>query len=67
MPTASRLRSSLPWRPACPKTKLAISSPTGEKSDVVHDLLAYLAERMLEMNKQKRQRSGASWAGWRAT
>ena len=24
-----------------------------EKSDVVHDLLAFLAERMLEMNKQK--------------
>jgi hypothetical protein len=23
----------------------------GEKSDVVHDLLAFLAERMLEMNK----------------
>jgi hypothetical protein len=26
-----------------------------ERSDVVHDLLAYLAERMLEMNKQKQQ------------
>ena len=26
-----------------------------EKSDVVHDLLAFLAERMLEMNKQKQQ------------
>jgi len=25
-----------------------------KKSDVVHDLLAHLAERMLEMNKQKR-------------
>ena len=24
-----------------------------EKSDVVHDLLAYLAERMLELNRQK--------------
>jgi hypothetical protein len=24
-----------------------------EKSDVVHDLLAFLAEKMLEMNKQK--------------
>jgi hypothetical protein len=24
-----------------------------EKSDVVHDLQAFLAERMLEMNKQK--------------
>ncbi|MGV8176015.1 MAG: hypothetical protein ACP5OU_09970 [Methanothrix sp.] len=27
----------------------------GERSDVVHDLLAFLAERMLEMNKQKQQ------------
>ena len=26
-----------------------------EKSDIVHDLLAFLAERMLEMNKQKHQ------------
>ena len=26
-----------------------------EKSDVVHDLLAFLAEKMLEMNKQKQQ------------
>ncbi|MCK9407451.1 MAG: hypothetical protein M0Q47_13720 [Methanothrix sp.] len=27
----------------------------GEKSDVVHDLLAFLAERMLEMNKEKQK------------
>ena len=26
-----------------------------ERSDAVHDLLAFLAERMLEMNKQKQQ------------
>ncbi len=26
-----------------------------EKSDVVHDLLAFLAEKMLEMNKQKQK------------
>lgn len=26
-----------------------------EKSDVIHDLLAYLAEQMIEMNKQKNQ------------
>ncbi len=39
-----------------------------EKSDVVHDFLAHLAERVLEMNKQKlARRSGVSWAGWRAT
>ena len=28
-----------------------------EKSDVVHDLLAFLAERMLEMNKRSSRRS----------
>jgi hypothetical protein len=38
-----------------------------ERSDVVHDLLAFLAERMLEMNKQKQQEIKASRAGWRAT
>jgi len=39
-----------------------------DKSDVVHDLLAHLAKRMLEMNKQKlARRSKASWAGWRAS
>ena len=26
-----------------------------ERSDVVHDLLAFLAKRMLEMNRQKQQ------------
>jgi hypothetical protein len=41
--------------PACPKTKLAISQPTGEKSDVVHDLLAFLAERMQKKNRKKLQ------------
>jgi hypothetical protein len=38
-----------------------------EVSDVVHDLLAFLAERMLEMNKQKQQEIKGSWAGWRAS
>jgi hypothetical protein len=39
-----------------------------EKSDIVRDLLAFLAERMLEMNKQTLAwRSKASWAGWRAS
>ncbi len=28
-------------------------SAAPEESDVVHDLLAYLAERMIEMNKEK--------------
>jgi hypothetical protein len=34
-----------------------------EKSDVVHDLLAFLAERMLEMNKQK-QKEIKGFLGW---
>ena len=34
-----------------------------EKSDVVHDLLAFLAERMLEMNKQKQQEI-QGFLGW---
>jgi len=34
-----------------------------ERSDVVHDLLAFLAERMLEMNKQK-QTEVKGFLGW---
>jgi len=34
-----------------------------EKSDVVHDLLAFLAEKMLEMNKQK-QTEVKGFLGW---
>lgn len=34
-----------------------------EKSDVVHDLLAFLAERMLEMNKEK-QKEIKGFLGW---
>ncbi|MCX6677623.1 MAG: N-6 DNA methylase [Methanothrix sp.] len=34
-----------------------------EKSDVVHDLLAFLAEKMLEMNKQKQQEI-KGFLGW---
>jgi hypothetical protein len=34
-----------------------------EKSDVVHDLLAFLAERMLQMNKEK-QREIKGFLGW---
>ena len=34
-----------------------------EKSDVVHDLLAFLAEQMLEMNKQK-QAEIKGFLGW---
>jgi hypothetical protein len=35
----------------------------GERSDVVHDLLAFLAERMLEMNRQKQQEI-RGFLGW---
>jgi hypothetical protein len=38
-----------------PKDDAGNFIPEQEKSDVVHDLLAFLAERMLEMNKQKQQ------------
>ena len=38
-----------------PKDEAGNFITEGEKSDVVHDLLAFLAERMLEMNKQKQQ------------
>ena len=50
---------------AClPKDEAGSNISEKEKSDVVHDLLAHLAERMLEMNKQKlARRSGISWAG----
>jgi len=34
-----------------------------EKSDVVHDLLAFLTERMLEMNKEK-QKEIKGFLGW---
>jgi len=37
--------------------------PDQEKSDVVHDLLAFLAERMLEMNKEKQQEI-KGFLGW---
>jgi len=61
-------RRSWPPGKACPKTGKATSVAGEERSDVVHDLLAHLAEKMLEMNKQKpARRSRASWAGWRAT
>ena len=50
---------------AChPKDEAGSFIAREERSDVVHDLLAHLAERMLEMNKQKlARRSGVSWAG----
>ena len=37
--------------------------PEQEKSDVVHDLLAFLAERMLEMNKEMQQEI-KGFLGW---
>jgi len=49
---------------AClPKDAAGNFIPEQEKSDVVHDLLAFLAERMLEMNKQKQQEI-KGFLGW---
>ncbi len=49
---------------AClPKDALGNFIAEQEKSDVVHDLLAFLAERMLEMNKQKQQEI-RGFIGW---
>ena len=49
---------------AClPKDEASNFIASQEKSDVVHDLLAFLAERMLEMNKQK-QKEIKGFLGW---
>jgi hypothetical protein len=49
---------------AClPKDAAGNFIPDQEKSDVVHDLLAFLAEKMLEMNKQKQQEI-KGFLGW---
>jgi hypothetical protein len=48
--------------PACPKM-LRHFITEQEKSDVVHDLLAFMAERVLEMNKQKQQEI-KGFLGW---
>ena len=49
---------------AClPKDEAGNFIASQEKSDVVHDLLAFLAERMLEMNKQKQQEI-KGFLGW---
>ena len=46
-----------------PKDEAGSNISEKEKSDVVHDLLAFLAERMLEMNKQKQQEI-RGFLGW---
>ena len=46
-----------------PKDEVGNFISEQEKSDVVHDLLAFLAERMLEMNKQK-QKEIKGFLGW---
>ncbi|MDD4161290.1 MAG: TaqI-like C-terminal specificity domain-containing protein [Methanothrix sp.] len=46
-----------------PKDEAGDFIASQEKSDVVHDLLAFLAERMLEMNKQKQQEI-KGFLGW---
>ncbi len=49
---------------AClPKDAQGNFIPEQERSDVVHDLLAFLAERMLEMNKEKQQEI-KGFLGW---
>jgi hypothetical protein len=49
---------------AClPKDEAGNFIASQEKSDVVHDLLAFLAEKMLEMNKQKQQEI-KGFLGW---
>jgi hypothetical protein len=49
---------------AClPKDEAGNSIASQERSDVVHDLLAFLAERMLEMNEQK-QTEVKGFLGW---
>jgi len=49
---------------AClPKDEAGNFVASQEKSDVVHDLLAFLAERMLEMNKEK-QKEIKGFLGW---
>ncbi|MDD1762824.1 MAG: hypothetical protein LUQ59_11395 [Methanothrix sp.] len=44
-----------------PKDEAGSNISEKEKSDVVHDLLVFLAERMLEMNKQKLTIDPARW------
>jgi hypothetical protein len=46
-----------------PKDEAGNFIASQEKSDVVHDLLAFLAERMLEMNKEK-QKEIKGFLGW---
>ena len=57
MPRASMLRSWSLCKTACLKIPLAIFISSQEKSDVAHDLLAFLAEMMLGMNKHSSRRS----------
>ncbi|MDD1730797.1 MAG: hypothetical protein LUO83_01400 [Methanothrix sp.] len=38
-----------------------------ERSDVVHHLRAFLAERVLDVIGTSRRRSGAFWTSWWAT
>ena len=61
-PMASTARSQAPWqRPA--KDEAGNFIAEREKSDIMHDLLAFLAERMLEMNKEK-QTEIKGFPGW---
>jgi uncharacterized protein (UPF0305 family) len=61
---AGKLDEILTSVEAClPKDEADNFIPEQEKSDVVHDLLAFLAKRMLEMNKQKQQEI-KGFLGW---
>jgi hypothetical protein len=58
---ARKFEEILPSVEAClPRNAKGDFITAREKSGVVHDLLAFLAEQMLEMNKQSSRRSRVS-------
>jgi uncharacterized protein (UPF0305 family) len=60
----SKFTEIRPLVDAClPKDEASNFIAERERSDVVHDLLAFLAEKMLEMNKQKQQEI-KGFLGW---
>ncbi|MEI6102717.1 MAG: hypothetical protein WCP70_02125 [Methanothrix sp.] len=56
-------RESCPPGKSLPKDEAGNFIAEQERSDLVHDLLAFLAERMLEMNKEK-QTEIKGFLGW---
>jgi len=62
--TESKFTEILAQVEAClPKDEAGNFIASQERSDVVHDLLAFLAEKMLEMNKQNQQEI-KGFLGW---